>query len=157
MSLSNGSKAIIALQVAGAAYAVTTLLFAFPGFDFGGVTLFFFGILVAVSAFGFVSGLLFWSGKTAGYYGSIATHALQFPMLISSVLNYKLVFGVGVFLKVVGPIKLVGLNVGASTILIVAPGEQAITLAVNLYALFALAYLIRDRNHSGEPSATDRA
>jgi hypothetical protein len=55
-----------------------------------------------------------------------------------------LAFGIGVFLKVIGSIKLVSLNLGAPTILVVAPEPQGTIIAVNLYAIFALMYLVRD-------------
>jgi hypothetical protein len=99
---------------------------------------------------GFVSGLLYWAGKTAGFYGSVATHVLQIPMIFTTALAYKLAFGIGVFLKIIGPIKLVELKLGASTILVVVPEQQSAIVAVNLYALFALMYLIRDWKKANE-------
>ena len=99
---------------------------------------------------GIASGLLYWAGKTAGFYGSIAAHALQIPMIFTTALAYKMAFGISVFLKVIGPTKLVELNFGVSTILVVVPGQQSAVVAVNLYALFAMMYLIRDWKKTNE-------
>lgn len=150
MNLNRRSQVIVAIQIAGSAYAAITLLTVFPGLGADGITWLFYSILLAVSVFGFVSGLLYWAGKKAGYYGSIAAHALQIPMVITTALAYKLAFGFGVFLKIIGPIKLVELKFGASIVLIVLPEQQSAVVAVNLYALFALMYLVRDRKTESE-------
>ena len=109
-------------------------------------------IQIAGSAFGFASGLLFWAGKSIGYFGSIVTHALQIPMIMTTAFAYKLAFGIGLFLKVIGPNELVSLNLGAPTILVVAPEPQGTIIAVNLYAIFALMYLVRDWKKANEQS-----
>ncbi len=150
MILNKRMRVIVAIQIAGAAYAVFTLLSAIPEFDISGITLLLYSILLAVSVLGVASGLFFWMGKTAGYYGSVVTHALQIPMMVTTAMAYKLAFGIGAFLKIIGPIKLVGLKLGASTILIVLPAQQGTIIAVNLYALFALVYLIRDSRKMNE-------
>jgi len=148
MHLNRRSQAIIAIQIGGSAIAVITLLTVFPSLNAGGVAWLLYSILFAIPVIGFVSGLLYWAGKAAGFYGSVATHALQIPVFLTTVLAYKLAFGIGVFLKIIGPIKLVELKLGASTILVVLPEQQGAVVAVNLYALFALMYLIRDRKRA---------
>jgi hypothetical protein len=152
MNLNKRQRVIVAIQIAGSAYGLIILLTSFPGFDSGGIKLSFYSVLLVVSAFGFASGLLFWAGKSIGYFGSIVTHALQIPMIMTTAFAYKLAFGIGVFLKVIGPIKLVSLNLGAPTILVVAPELQGTIIAVNLYAIFALMYLVRDWKKANEQS-----
>ena len=152
MSLNTRLRVIVAIQIAGSAYAAITLLIAFPGSDSGTITLLLYSVLLAVSVFGFVSGLLFWAGKNAGYFGSIATHALQIPMVVTTALAYRLCFGIGIFLQIIDPGNLFGLTFGASTILAVEPQQQGAVVAVNLYALVALVYLIRDRKQANEHS-----
>ena len=150
MTLNRRSQIIIVIQIAGSAIAAITLLTIFPRFDAGGITWLLYSILFAMPLTGFVSGLLYWAGKTAGFYGSIAVHALQIPVIFTTALAYKLAFGIGVFLKIFGPIKLVELKFGASTILVVVPEQGSTVVAVNLYALFALLYLIKDRKKARE-------
>jgi hypothetical protein len=152
MNLNTRQRVIVVIQIAGSAYGLIILLTAFPGFDSSGINLSIYSVLLAVSAFGFASGLLFWAGKSIGYFGSIVTHALQIPMIMTTAFAYKLAFGIGVFLKVIGPIKLVSLNLGAPTILVVAPESQGTIIAVNLYAIFALMYLVRDWKKANEQS-----
>lgn len=150
MTLNRRSQIIVAIQIAGSAIAAITLLTIFPGFDAGGIAWLLYSIQFAIPLIGFVSGLLYWAGMTAGFYGSIAVHALQIPIIFTTALAYKLAFGIGVFLKITGPIKLVELKIGASTILVVMPEQKSAVVAVNLYALFALVYLIRDRKRTRE-------
>lgn len=144
MTLNKRSKVIVAIQIAGSVYATILLLVDFPGFDIGWITWLLYSISLAVPVFGIASGLVYWAGKTAGFYGSVAAHVLQIPMIFTTALAYKMAFGMSVFLRVIGPIKLVEINLGVSTILVVEPGQQSAVLAVNLYALFAMMYLIRD-------------
>ena len=150
MALNRRSKVIVAIQIAGSVYATILLLADFSGFDIGWITWLLYSVSLAVPVLGITSGLLYWAGKTAGFYGSIAAHALQIPMIFSTVLAYKMAFGISVFLKVIGPTKLVELNFGASTILVVVPGQQSAVVAVNLYAIFAMMYLIRDWRKTNE-------
>lgn len=145
MNLNTRSQVIVAIQIAGSAYAAITLLTILPGSNDDGITWMFHCILITVSVVGFVSGLMYWAGKIAGYYGSIVAHALQIPMIITSALSYKLALGIGIFLKVIGPTKLVDVQFGASAILATMAERQTAIVAVNLYALFALMYLVRDR------------
>ncbi len=150
MNLNTRQRVIVVIQIAGSAYGLIILLTAFPGFDSAGINLSIYSVLLAVSAFGFASGLLFWAGKSIGYFGSIVTHALQIPMIMTTAFAYKLAFGIGIFLKVIGPINLVNLNLGAPTILAVVPEPQGTIIAVNLYAMFALMYLVRDWKKANE-------
>ena len=150
MSLNRRSKVIVAIQIVGSVYATILLLADFPGFDIGWITWLFYNVSLAVPALGIASGLLYWAGKTAGFYGSIAAHALQIPMIFTTALAYKMAFGISVFLKVIGPTKLVELNFGVSTILVAVPGQQSAVVAANLYALFAMMYLIRDWKKTNE-------
>ena len=144
MTLNRRSKVIVAIQIVGSVYAIILLLVDFPGVDIEWITWLLYSVSLVVPGLGIVSGLLYWAGKTAGLYGSIAAHALQIPMIFTTALAYKMAFGISVFLKVIGPTKLVELNFGVSTILDVLPGQQSAIVAVNLYALFAMMYLIRD-------------
>jgi hypothetical protein len=152
MNLNRRSQVIVAIQITGSAYAAITLLTTIPGSDVGRMTWFLYSILLTIPVFSFASGLLYWAGRTAGYYGSVAAHVLQLPMIFTTVLAYKLVFGIGVFLRIIDLAELVELTFGASTILLVAPQQQSTIVAINLYALFALMYLIRDRNKASEQS-----
>ena len=152
MSLNTRTRVIVAIQIAGSAYATINLLIAFPGFDSGTITLLPYSVPLAASVFGFASGLLFWAGKTVGYFGSIATHALQIPMIVTTVLSYRLSLGIGVFLQIIDPGSLFGLTFGASTILAIMPQQHGTVVAVNLYALSALVYLIRDWKHAKKQS-----
>ena len=157
MTLNSRSKVIVAIQVAGSVYATILLLADPPEFDIEWITWLLYSVSLTVPVLGITSGLLYWAGKTAGFYGSIAAHALQIPMIFTTALAYKMTFGVSVFLKVIGPTKLVELNFGVSTILVVVPGQQSAVVAVNLYALFAMMYLIRDwekPNEQNTQSAT---
>jgi hypothetical protein len=138
MTLNKRQRVIVGIQIAGSAYSLIIL-----GLDSGGINFWIYSFLLALSAFGLASGLLAWAGNDIGYFGSIVTHVLQIPMIVTTAFAYKLVFGIGVFLKIVGPMELVSLNVGAPTNLVVSPEQQGTIVAVNLYAIFALAYLIR--------------
>jgi len=157
MTLNRRSKVIVAIQIAGSAYAAIIFLADFPGFDIGWTTWLLYSVTLAVPVFGIASGFLYWAGKTAGFYGSIAAHALQIPMIFTTVLAYKMAFGISVFLKIIGPTKLVELNFGVSTILVVVPGQQGAVVAVNLYALFAMMYLIRDWKKTNEQNIQSAA
>lgn len=150
MNPNRRTQVIVAIQIAGSAYAAITLLTISPGFDAGWIAWLLYIILLAVQGFVIASGLLYWAGKTAGYYGSIIAHALQIPMFFTTAFAYKLAFGIGVFVKIIGPIKLVEVKLGASTILVAVPGQQSAVVAVNLYALFALMYLMRDWKNAKE-------
>ena len=144
------SKVIIAIQIVGSVYAIILLFANFPGFDNGWIAGLLYSIPLPLPVLGIAAGLLYWTGKNSGFYGSIAAHAFQIPMIFTTALAYKIAFGISVFLKVNGPINLVELNFGVSTTLVVLPGQQSTVVAVNLYALFAMMYLIRDWKKTNE-------
>ena len=152
MNLNRRSQVIVAIQITGSAYAAITLLTVIPGSDASWMTWFLYSILLTIPVFSFASGLMYWAGSTAGYYGSVIAHLFQLPMIFTTSLAYKMAFGIGVFLRIIDLTELAELTFGASTILLVTPLQQSTIVAVNLYALFALIYLIRDRSKASEQS-----
>ncbi len=145
MELSVGSRVIAGIQIAGAAFGAFTLLTIVPNFNASMPNLGLFGILFLLCVVGFASGVMLLMGKVAGYIGSLVMHALQIPIVLSSAIAYKLVFGFGVFFGIVGPPQAVEFKLGAATILVLLPGEQPFGLALNAYAIIALTYLIQQR------------
>ena len=77
---------IVAIQVAGSVYATILLLADPPEFDIEWITWLLYSVSLTVPVLGITSGLLYWAGKTAGFYGSIAAHALQIPMIFTTAL-----------------------------------------------------------------------
>ena len=144
MALNIRLRIIVAIQIAGSAYVAIKFLIASPGLGDGALVLLMYGSVLAISAFGLVSGLMIWAGKPFGYLGSVATHAIQIPMILTGPLAYQLSFGIGVFLNVLGPFNLVTVQFGGAAIFVLAPAQQGAALAINLYAVLALMYLIRD-------------
>lgn len=150
MKLKVRSKIIAGIQVAGSAFALVTALVGTaaisdnPDVEINALALLAYLVVLALSIAALVFGILFWTGKRIGYLGSVAIHALQVPFFVTQAMTYKVAFGIGIFLNVIGPEKLVDLRFGGTAVVWLFSEPIPFVFSVNLYALFALMYLVRD-------------
>jgi hypothetical protein len=91
-----------------------------------------------------VAGVLLWASRPAGVGLSLVVQALQLPLITSSALKYKLMFGVGAWVCVEPGEELsirVPINFGAAEAIAINPGLPLL-VGINLVALSFFAVLL---------------
>ena len=92
-----------------------------------------------------VAGVLLWASRPAGLGLSLVVQALQVPLITSSGLKYKLMFGVGAWVCVEPGEELsvrVPINFGAAEAIAINP-DLPLLVGLNLVALSFFAVLLR--------------
>jgi hypothetical protein len=152
-------KTIAALQLSGA--VLTALLLGYEvahssrqralGFEY-----LIAAYLFAACALGIWAGVLLWRNRPLGYKLSIATQALQVPLVMSSPLSYALMFGVGawVYLSRAGTSWGVEtkFRVGELYQFGVGRTAESVEFGVNVVACYIMYRLWRTLRKATEPS-----
>ena len=138
-------RIVAASQIVGASASAVLLfpqLFVTP-VQFGSVAV--ISAMLAFFVFAFFAGIWLWNGEPRGYRSSVVVQLAQIPVIVSPVLTYKFMFGLGLTLTTLGGDIHANFVFGGKSFLILMGEEVPIEYGVNVWALIALTYLIRQR------------
>ena len=103
-----------------------------------------YAVMYAIFASAFLSGIWLWNGEMRGYKYSKLIQALQIPVLMSGLLTYKFIFGLGIIVNLVGNVGPVNYALGGQSYLVIWGEVSELQLGINVWAPIALAYLWRN-------------
>jgi hypothetical protein len=100
-------------------------------------------VMYAILGLGFISGIWLWNGETRGHRYSILIQALQVPIIFSTLVTYKFIFGFGAYFVLLGGPFDVHFQIGSYSVLYIFPANPTPFLGLNIFALIAMSHLIR--------------
>ena len=136
------TRVIATLQIAGSSAAALVMLPTMMENPPNLISIPVLMVMYAIFALGFISGIWLWNGETRGHKYSILTQALQVPIIFSTLVTYKFIFGFGAYFVLVGGPFDLQFQIGSFSMLYLFPGNPSPFLGVNIFALIAMSHLI---------------
>jgi len=138
-------RLIATLQIAGASASALVVFPQVFDVDFSLGKLLVIFVMFAIFGISFVSGIWLWNGEVRGRRLSMIVHALQIPILISTVLIYQFVFGIGILIKILGHGQDIYFEFGATSNLHLFSYTADFQVGINIWSLCVFLYLWKTR------------
>ena len=145
------ARLISVMQIVGASAAAVVMIIVLIEAPFQLLSILVLIPMFAMFGFAFLCGIRLWHGEARGYRGSMLVQALQIPVIHTSLLTYKFIFGFGATIFFSGGTGTVNFEFGGMSSLIILGEVPDPRIGVNVWAPIALAYLFTKQPRAGEP------
>ena len=157
-------RVVAAFQIIGSSSAAVLILGTLFESKLNIVTILIVVPLYALFAVAFLSGIWLWNNEERGFRSSVLVQLAQIPVIATTGLTYKMIFGFGLPVVFGGmPLDLTFV-IGSNSSLFLFPGGDVNSFGANLFPPIAIAYLIKrmrsgrtDSRSSDSPSGDSHA
>lgn len=139
------TRVIAALQIVGSSTSAVAVLTAATNGQFNIVSIPILLMMYAYFVAAFLSGIALWNGEQGAYLVAMIVQALQVPIVVSSILTYKFIFGFGLVFSVLGNPMDAMFELGGFSYLLLFSGDPNFSVGLNFWPFITIAYLHAQR------------